>query len=86
MTMSLALNLLWMGSLFVLAILSAFPRLWGPYLLGILGFIVMDVASMVFMIKNVDGPAVIVVPLIHLFFAGIACIAHAIRWVYEVVR
>lgn len=75
-----------MGSLFVLAILSAFSRLWRPYLLGILAFIAVDVASMVFMLNNVDGPAVIVAPLIHLFFAGIAGIAHAFRWAYEVVR
>jgi hypothetical protein len=75
-----------MGSLFVLAVLSAFPRLWGPYLLGILAFIALDVVSMVFMLNNVDGPGVIAAPLIHLSFVGIACIAHAIRWAYEVVR
>lgn len=41
---------------------------------------------MVFMLNNVDGPGVIAAPLIHLSFVGIACIAHAIRWAYEVVR
>ncbi|WP_295461153.1 hypothetical protein [uncultured Pseudomonas sp.] len=83
MTLSIAIALLWMGSLIVLAILSAIPRRWGSYLLGIVGFIAVDIASLELSMRQADGPGSLLIPLLHVLFAGIACIAHAVRWLFE---
>lgn len=84
--MSLAFGLLWMGALVVLGILSAIPRLWGPYLLGVAGFIAVDCASLEFSMRHADGPGSMLIPLFHLLCAGIACIAHGVRWLFELWR
>ncbi len=33
--------------------------------------------------RQADGLGSLLIPLFHVLFAGIACIAHAVRWLFE---
>lgn len=81
MNSSIAIGLLWLGSLAGLAIYSATLKLWIPYVTGILVFTAANWISLRISLSGPDGgPGDILVAVFHVLLQGLALLAHIIRW------